>query len=415
MLKKIFGILILVSVFINSCWFMENNIYAVTYIGNAIDMRVDKNEIKEGDIVNLTIYITGTMSYSSKAMKNINLSLIYDSNLFECTDIVSPKNNYKHGTIAINDEGGKIVYKYEASPLYVLGNGTNLINITFKAKKDGKSKIKLSYTARDYDTSKIYGEDNVELSLNVSKDIASIIKTLPKYYVFDMDKIVDSEIDKYIAQKVSKYIEQIIDDDSITIELDNLQGGGDFTFWEWNADVKILKNGVLSDTVHLGWEDKSQIIVFGLISITPNVKNTEESYIAFAQDKIENKYNWKNPYKLEKYEDLKNEDIVLLDTEKFGTKQYKGEDLQNNIFAFTPDGETQPEPLLLMQESASVADINGDGKINIKDWNMLYAYINETETLNSEELQRADVNGDEKINIKDLNRLYEHITEINPL
>ena len=60
-------------------------------------------------------------------------------------------------------------------------------------------------------------------------------------------------------------------------------------------------------------------------------------------------------------------------------------------------------------------DVNGDGKINIKDWNILYAYINETITLSSEELQRADVNEDGKINVKDLNRLYEHITETNPL
>ena len=60
-------------------------------------------------------------------------------------------------------------------------------------------------------------------------------------------------------------------------------------------------------------------------------------------------------------------------------------------------------------------DVNGDGKINIKDWNILYAYINETMTLSSEELQRADVNEDGKINVKDLNRLYEHITETNPL
>lgn len=60
-------------------------------------------------------------------------------------------------------------------------------------------------------------------------------------------------------------------------------------------------------------------------------------------------------------------------------------------------------------------DINGDGKINIKDWNMLYAYINETMKLSSEALQRADVNEDGKINVKDLNRLYEHVTEVNPL
>ena len=60
-------------------------------------------------------------------------------------------------------------------------------------------------------------------------------------------------------------------------------------------------------------------------------------------------------------------------------------------------------------------DINRDGKVNIKDWNMLYGYINETIKFTEEELKAGDVNEDGKINVKDLNRLYEHITEINPL
>ena len=60
-------------------------------------------------------------------------------------------------------------------------------------------------------------------------------------------------------------------------------------------------------------------------------------------------------------------------------------------------------------------DINGDGKVNIKDWNMLYGYINETTKFTEEELKAGDVNENGKINVKDLNRLYEHITEINPL
>ena len=138
MVKKIFVILILVAILINSSWLIGNNTYAVTYISNAINMKTDKEEIKVGESITVSLYITGTMSYSSKAMKNINMSLTYNSDLFECTDIVSPKNNYKYGTITINDEGGKIVYKYEASSVYALGNGTTLINITFKAKKDGK-------------------------------------------------------------------------------------------------------------------------------------------------------------------------------------------------------------------------------------------------------------------------------------
>ena len=67
------------------------------------------------------------------------------------------------------------------------------------------------------------------------------------------------------------------------------------------------------------------------------------------------------------------------------------------------------------KEEFKKGDVNKDGKINIKDWNMLYEYTNETMKLSDEELQRADVNGDGKVNIKDLNRLYEHITEVNPL
>ena len=321
MLRKIFGILIIVAILINLNCLIGKNTYAVTYISNAIDITSDKEEIKVGESITVSAYITGTMSSSTKAMKNINVSLIYDSDLFECTDIVSPKNNYNYGTITINDGGGIITYRYNASGMRALGNGTTLVNITFKAKKDGISKMKLSYTAKDNDSSKIYSEDNVELGLSVEKDIANIIKNLPKYYVFDMDRIIDSKINEYTSQKLSEYIEQVIDDNSIKIEIDNLAGGGDFTFLEWMADINVLKNGVLCDTVHLGWEDNSQITVFGLISIAPNIKNTEEAYIAFAQDQIENKYNWKSSYKLEKYEELKDKEIVLLDTEKFGTKK----------------------------------------------------------------------------------------------
>ena len=234
MFKKIFEILILVAVLVNLSWFIGNKAYALTYISNAINMETDKKEIKVGDEVTLSVYITGTMSSSIKIMKNINVSLIYNNDLFKCTDIVSPKNNSKYGTITTNDEGGTINYRYSASGSYSLSNGTTLMYITFKAKKDGTSKMKLSYTARDSDTSKIYSDDNLELNLNVTKD-------------------------------------------------------------------------------------------------------------------------------------------------------------------------------------AVVADINGDGKINIQDWNILYEYINETITLSDEELQRADVNGDGKVNIKDWNRLYDHITEVNPL
>lgn len=66
-------------------------------------------------------------------------------------------------------------------------------------------------------------------------------------------------------------------------------------------------------------------------------------------------------------------------------------------------------------DNAGIGDVNGDGKVNGKDWNMIYEYINETRELTNEEFNRADVNNDGKVNGKDWNRLYEHITEVNPL
>ena len=139
-------ILILFVIFINASLFIKNNVYALTNISNAIDMKTAKKEIKVGESITVSVYITGTASSSEKAMKSINMSLEYDSDLFECTDIVSPRNNYNYGTIAINDEGGKIIYTYNASGMRALGNGTTLVSITFKAKKDGASKMKLFYT-----------------------------------------------------------------------------------------------------------------------------------------------------------------------------------------------------------------------------------------------------------------------------
>lgn len=62
-----------------------------------------------------------------------------------------------------------------------------------------------------------------------------------------------------------------------------------------------------------------------------------------------------------------------------------------------------------------IGDINGDGKLNIKDWNKVYNHINETYTLTDKEFKRGDINKDGKVNIKDWNRMYDHITEVNPL
>lgn len=62
-----------------------------------------------------------------------------------------------------------------------------------------------------------------------------------------------------------------------------------------------------------------------------------------------------------------------------------------------------------------LGDVNGDTKVNMKDWNMLYDYLSEVEDLSELALLRADANRDDKVNMKDWNRLYDHLNEIDPL
>lgn len=64
---------------------------------------------------------------------------------------------------------------------------------------------------------------------------------------------------------------------------------------------------------------------------------------------------------------------------------------------------------------SSMGDVNGDNKINMKDWSRLYNHINEIDELEGYDLTCADVNGDGKVNMKDWNRMYDHINETNPL
>lgn len=67
------------------------------------------------------------------------------------------------------------------------------------------------------------------------------------------------------------------------------------------------------------------------------------------------------------------------------------------------------------RENGLPGDVNQDGKVNMKDWNLLYNHITEQAPLTGEALAFADVTGDGKVNMKDWNRLYDHISEINPL
>ncbi len=62
-----------------------------------------------------------------------------------------------------------------------------------------------------------------------------------------------------------------------------------------------------------------------------------------------------------------------------------------------------------------LGDVTGDGKVNMKDWNSVYAHVNETALLTDYALKCSEVTGDGKVNMKDWNRIYEHVNETNLL
>lgn len=137
-------------------------------------------------------------------------------------------------------------------------------------------------------------------------------------------------------------------------------------------------------------------------AITRNYHTLTIEYIDIdTENMIENKsiyyFNDRAEYHLEKLDYKKEIDNYVFLYSTYYPNQILSED--SNIICYYK----------------KIGDINGDGKVNIKDWNRLYEHINETAELSEEEFLRADVNNDGKVNIKDWNRLYEHINETNPL
>lgn len=63
-----------------------------------------------------------------------------------------------------------------------------------------------------------------------------------------------------------------------------------------------------------------------------------------------------------------------------------------------------------------LGDVTGDGNVNTRDWNRVYAHVNETSLLSDYALKCGDVIGnDGKVTSRDWNRLYAHINETNLL
>lgn len=70
------------------------------------------------------------------------------------------------------------------------------------------------------------------------------------------------------------------------------------------------------------------------------------------------------------------------------------------------DNITPAEP------QVTVGDINGDGKITLKDATLLLQHVNKVATLENSQLAAADINGDGKITLKDATLLLQYVNKI---
>ena len=107
------------------------------------------------------------------------------------------------------------------------------------------------------------------------------------------------------------------------------------------------------------------------------------------------------------------DDTYTLPSVSTGT--YTMEVSKENHVTRTYDITVESEDVTQDVKLCLIGDVTGDGKVNTRDLNRLYAHVNGTNPLEGYEFACGDVTGDDKINTRDLNRLYAHISESNRL
>ena len=71
-----------------------------------------------------------------------------------------------------------------------------------------------------------------------------------------------------------------------------------------------------------------------------------------------------------------------------------------------------------MTQDASIyllGDVTGDGKINLKEINMLYNHFNKVTLLTDYAFMCGDVAADGKINLKDVTKVIAHVNKVEML
>ena len=214
------------------------------------------------------------------------------------------------------------------------------------------------------------------------EEIINIVKNIPRYYVFDIDKFQSREIDiqEYSCIQLENYITQLINDDSIRIEIEEIGAGGSINTYEWDANIKIYRNEIFLDKVQFKWENNTQIIMFGLITVPYEEEEKSESEkISYANNILDNRYMIgsldQRAYEIEKISQLNGKDIVLLDTDKFGTIKYSDEENSKNLYSIVyPDNQGETIPLMIMQKKYIDDDYKNDVYNSIKNIPKYYVF-----------------------------------------
>ena len=358
-------------------------------------LKVDKKSVTYGEKVNISLEAMAPLGIESikiyyKQEKTDEEKMVeakFDKvNRTESTDYYTYSYNNYVATISIDDKYGYNNW-WKIDRIEMLSTRNELRTIYAKA-----------YHPYHY-YSKVLTEANFETYGLIEKyKIIETIKNIPRNFVFDLEKIYNYD-SEYMFQEIEKYINEIVNDDSVKITVTNYEGGGNFTFMEWCADINIYINDELADIIHFGWDDNTQIITFGLITIPCNCEDTQEAYIKYAQNAIKYKYNWNYDFRIES---SYLENMILLDTKEFGTEQ-----IYSTLYRFIENGDDFGEPLLLLKEAEYNFDL-------IKDINELEIENIEDYIYTGKEIKPiVKIKNEEYSLIKDFDYTLEYLNNIN--
>ena len=101
------------------------------------------------------------------------------------------------------------------------------------------------------------------------------------------------------------------------------------------------------------------------------------------------------------------------------TNDQATKDEENPVDPTTPDESDPTEPAtpdetepVIPEDKGILGDVNGDGKVNIKDATLIQKFAAKLMELTDAEKIRADVNADTKVNVKDATAIQKYVAKM---